>query len=137
MQSAPKHICFNFWRNYSYTQNWVQIYTVHKTSISFHIKVYLWSHVDYQHLQKYFYNWNITLNYYFICKIDIRDNFIYLEMPLVASNTHISAPLFCPLWKIVNDLKSYVPAVPMIMSFRVLKHFSTGKIIVFLFVSLW
>ena len=80
-----------------------------KTHISFHIKIYLWLLVDYQHLQKYFYNWNITLNYYFICKINIRGNFIYLEMPLVASNTHISTPLFRPLWKILNDLKRYVP----------------------------
>ena len=112
-------------------------YTVHNAPISFHIKIYLWSLVDYQHLQKYFYNWNITLNYYFICKINIYGNFIYLEMPLVASNTHISTPLFCPLWKITNDSKGYVPAVPMIMSFKVLKYFSSGKISFFLFVSLW
>ena len=32
--------------------------------------------VDYQHLQKYFYNWNTALNYCFIYKINIRANFI-------------------------------------------------------------
>ena len=31
--------------------------------LSIHIKIYLWSLADYQHLQKYFYNCNITLNY--------------------------------------------------------------------------
>ena len=36
--------------------------TVHKAPISIHIKIYLSSFVDYQHLQKYFYNWYITLN---------------------------------------------------------------------------
>ena len=36
--------------------------TVHKTPISFHIKFYLLPLVYYQHLQKYFYNWNISLN---------------------------------------------------------------------------
>ena len=102
--------------------------TVHKAPISFYIKVYLWSLVDYEHLQKYFYDWNITLNYYFICKSNIRGNFIYLEMHLVGSNTHISTPLFCPLSKSVNDSKSYVPTVPMMMSFKVLKYFSGGKI---------
>ena len=110
--------------------------TIHKAPISFHIKIYLWSLVDNQHLQKYFYNWNITLNYYFICKIIVRGNFIYLEMPLIASNTHISSPLFRLLWKIVNDLKSYVLAVQMIMSFNVLKYFSSDKISFFLFASL-
>ena len=70
---------------------------VHKAPISFHVKIYLWSIVDYQHLQKFFYNWNITLNYYFICKINIRGNFPYLEMPLVASNTYILTPLLCSL----------------------------------------
>ena len=69
-------------------------------------------------------------------KINITGNFIYLEMPLIASNTHISRPLFRPLWKIVNDLKSYVPAVPMIMSFKVLKFISIDKISFFLFASL-
>ena len=28
-----------------------------------HFKIYIRSFVDYQHLQKYFYNWNITWNY--------------------------------------------------------------------------
>ena len=53
---------------------------VHKNPMSFQIKIYLWSLVDYQHLQKCFYNWNIILNYYFICRINTRGNFIYLEM---------------------------------------------------------
>ena len=86
-------------------------YSTQGPHVSFHIKIYLWSLVDYQHLQKYFYNWNITLNYYFICKINIRGNFLYLEMSLVASNTHILTPLFRPLWKIVNDSKCFVHSV--------------------------
>ena len=113
---------------------------VYKSPISFHIKIYLWSLVDYQHLQKCFYNWKITLNYYFICKINIRGNFLYLEMPLVASDTHILTPLFCPLWKIISDSKNVVPAVPMIMSFKVLKYFFSGEISFFLFLlacGLW
>ena len=50
---------------------------VHKAPISIQFKIYLWSFVDYQHLQKYFYNWSITMNYYFIYKINIRGNFIW------------------------------------------------------------
>ena len=76
------------------------------------------------------------MNYNVICKINIMGNFIYLEMPLIASNTHISAPLFCPLWTIVNDLNSYVSAVPIIMLFKVLKYFASGKISFFLFARL-
>ena len=110
---------------------------VYKAPISFHIKIHLWSLVDYQHLKKYFNNRNITLNYYFICNINMRGNFLYLEMPLVASNTHNLTSLFHPLWKIVNISKSFVPAVPMIISFKVLKYFSSGKISFFLFASLW
>ena len=51
--------------------------TEHKAPISIQIKIYLWSFVDYQHMEKYFYNWNITLNYCFIYKINIRGNFIW------------------------------------------------------------
>ena len=87
--------------------------TVHMAPISFHIKIYLWSLVDYQHLQKYFYNWNITLNYYVVCQNNIS-NLIYMGMPLATSNTHISTTLLPPLWRIVTDSKSYVPAAPMI-----------------------
>ena len=76
------------------------------------------------------------MNYYFIFKINIRDSFLYLEMPLVASTTHNLTPLFRPLWKIVNDSKSFVPVVPM-MSFKVLKYFSSDEISFFLFASLW
>ena len=47
---------------------------------------------------------------------------------LVASNSHISTSH--PLLKNVNDSKSYVLAVPMIMSFKV-----SGKISFFLFAS--
>ena len=50
---------------------------IHKAPISIQIKIYLWSFIDYQHIQKYFYNWNITLNYCFIYKINIKDNFIW------------------------------------------------------------
>ena len=54
---------------------------VHKVLISIQIKIY-WSFVDYQHLQKYFYNFNIntnifTLNYCFVYKMSIRGNFIW------------------------------------------------------------
>ena len=47
---------------------------VHKASISIQIKMYLWSFVDYQHQQKY--NCNITMNYCFIYKINIRGIFM-------------------------------------------------------------
>ena len=56
---------------------------------------------------------------------------------LVALNSHISTILSHPLWKNVNDSKSYVLAVPMIMSFKVLKYFFSGKISFFLFACLW
>ena len=41
------------------------------------VKIYLWLFVDYQHLKKYFYNWNITLSYCSIYKIIIRGNIIW------------------------------------------------------------
>ena len=41
------------------------------------------------------------------------------------------------IWKTVNELKNYVPAVSMFMSFKVLKEFRSGKISFFLFASLW
>ena len=44
---------------------------------SIHIKVHMQSFVDYHHLKKYFNNWKITLSYCFICKINIRDFFIW------------------------------------------------------------
>ena len=62
--------------------------TIHKALIRIHMKTYLWSFVDYLHLKKYFYNWNIiTLNYCFIYKIDTRDKFIWIcpwlhQMPI-------------------------------------------------------
>ena len=52
---------------------------------------------------------------------------------LVVSNAHISTTLSHPLSKNINDWKSYVPAVPMIMFFKVLKYFSNDKISFFLF----
>ena len=58
-------------------------------------------------------------------------------MPLVASNTHILIPLFRPLWKILDDSKGFLPAMSMIMSLKVLKYFSSSRISVFLFTSLW
>ena len=93
--------------------------SVHKTSISIQIKIYLWSFVDYQHLQKYFYNWNMILNYCSIYKINIRGNFIW-KYP--SSNFHISTRLSH------FEKKSNVLAVPMIMSFKVLKHFFSHKV---------
>ena len=50
---------------------------VHKAPISIQIKIFLWSFVDDQHLQNYFYSWNIILNYCFIYKMNIRGNFIW------------------------------------------------------------
>ena len=56
-------------------------------------------------------------------------------MPLVASNTHISASLFHPRGKIVYGSKRYVPTVPMIMTFKYLKYYLSGRISFFLFAS--
>ena len=56
---------------------------------------------------------------------------------LVALNSHILTTLSDPLWKIVNESKSYVLAVPMNMPFKVLKYFFSGKISFFLFACLW
>ena len=54
---------------------------------------------------------------------------IGLEYTLpVASNVHISTTLSNSLWKNVNDWKIYVPVVPIIMPFKVLKHLCSGKI---------
>ena len=47
--------------------------TAHKPPISIHNKFYLRSYIDYQY---HLYIWNIALNYYFICKVNIRGNFI-------------------------------------------------------------
>ena len=46
---------------------------------------------------------------------------------LVASNYHMSATLSHPLWKNVNDSKCFILAVPISMSFKVLKYFSVAK----------
>ena len=89
-------------------------------TLNIRIKIYLRSFVDFHHLQKYFYNWNITLNHWFIFEINSRGCFIWKCLWL---------PFFCPLWKTINWSKSYVSTVPMIMSFKVLKYFSSGKII--------
>ena len=64
------------------------------------------------------------------CNIDLEYTL------LVASNAHISTILSHPLWKNVNEWKNYVPAVPVIMTFKVLKYFSNGKINFFLFACL-
>ena len=104
-----------------------QLWKVYKAPISIHIKIYSWSFVDYQHLRKYSYNWNITLNYCFIHEINIKVNLTGYA-PGIESTAHISTPLFCRLRKIVNDPKGYVPAVTLIMSFKVLEYFSSGKI---------
>ena len=47
-----------------------------QTVDSIHIKIYLQLYAYHHHLQKYFDNWNIKLNYCFICKINVRDYFI-------------------------------------------------------------
>ena len=46
------------------------------SSLSIHIKIYLQSFVYHHHPHEYFYYWNVKLNYFFICKINIRGNFI-------------------------------------------------------------
>ena len=61
-----------------------------------------------------------------IVKYNIECNIGLEYTLLVASNAHL-------LWKNVNDWKSYIPAVPMIMALKVLKYFSNGKISFFLF----
>ena len=48
-------------------------------------------------------------------------------MPLAASDTHILTPLFWPLSKIIKVSKRFVPTVPMILSFKVLKYFLVVK----------
>ena len=68
-----------------------------------------------------------------IVKRNIEPNIGLEYALLVASNAHISTTLSHPLWKSVNDWKSYVPAMPVIMSFKVLKYFSNEKINFFLF----
>ena len=82
--------------------------TVHKPLISIYTKTYLWSFVDHQYLKKYFFIWNITLNYCSICKI-IWGLTLSGNAPGYSSNAHNLTPLFHLLWKIVND------SVPMIM----------------------
>ena len=74
---------------------------MHKDPISIHIKIYLQSLVDYQHLKKFFYNWNITLNYCFIYKTNIRGNLTGYA-PDITWNAYILRPPFHPL---VNDSK--------------------------------
>ena len=108
--------------------------TIHKAPISIHIKIHLWFFVGYQHLQKYFYNWHMKLNYYFICKINIMGNFM-LKSHWYSIKCPYFDRSFSGLWKIVNDSKNYVSAVPMIMSFNLLEYFYSGKISFFLFVS--
>ena len=46
---------------------------------------------------------------------------------LVASNYHMSTTLSHPLRKNVNDSKCFLLAVPIILSFKVLKYFSVAK----------
>ena len=97
--------------------------------MSIHTKIYLPSFVDYQYLKKYFYMWNIPLNYCFICKIISRLT-LCGNASGYSSNAYNLTPLFHPLWKTVHN------SVAMIMSFKVLKYFSNGKISFFLFASL-
>ena len=51
--------------------------------------------------------------------------------------TYFATITFHPLWKIINDSKSYVLTVPMIISFEVVNYFSSGKKFFSLFASLW
>ena len=61
-----KIVCFNFLRNYNYTQNWFPIQCIEYSYQNF-LPLFVYHH----HLYTCFYNWNIILNYWFICKIDI------------------------------------------------------------------
>ena len=58
-----------------------------------------------------------------IVKCNIECNIGLEYTLLVTSNAHISTTWSHPLWKNVNDWKSYVPTVPMIMSFKVFEVF--------------
>ena len=81
---------------------------VHNTPVNIQIKIYLWSFVDYQRLQKYFYNWHVTLNYCFIYKIDIRGirMSFYLEMPQIVANSQICFNNISPTLKKCKWLKT-------------------------------
>ena len=58
----------------------------------------------------------------------IEERNIGLEYALlVASNSHILTTLSHALWKDVNDSKSYVLALPMIKSVKILKYCFSGK----------
>ena len=67
----------------------------------------------------------------------IVERIIGLEYALLeVSNSDISLTLSHPLWKNVSDSKSYVLAVPMFMSLKVLKYFFSGKSSFLLFACL-
>ena len=53
-------------------------------NIQISIKIKYLESPDSHYLQKYFYIWNIALNYYFICKINIRVYFISWKYPYFA-----------------------------------------------------
>ena len=95
---------------------------------SIHIKKFIFDHIICRFpspIKVFLELANIIMNYWFISKINIRGQFIW-KCLLVASNANILLPLSCPLRKVVNDSKSYMSTVPMIMSFKVLKYFSSG-----------
>ena len=62
---------------FKFLRNAIQKTGSRKSTLSIHIKIYLWSFVDYHHLQKHFYNRNIILDYCFTCKNNIRGYFIW------------------------------------------------------------
>ena len=70
-----------------------------------------------------------------IVKRNIERN-VGLEYTLLAAlNAHISTTLSHSLCKSINDWKGYVPAVPMTMSFKVLKYFVIAKRVSFYFLT--
>ena len=104
------------------------------------IKINLWLfayHHHHHHLIKYCYNWKITLNCCFICKINFMDYFIWkysVKCPYFASR-------ISKHWKIVNNSSSYVLTVPVTIflatksflsaHWPVVKRFQTRKIDIF------
>ena len=72
-----------------------------KSILSIYIKIYLPSVVYHHQLQKYCYYWNITLNYCFICKINIKSN-LTRKLPLYRLDlSHLLFSVFpsnCNIW---------------------------------------
>ena len=77
------------------------------STLNIHIKIYLWSFVDYHRLQSIFATGiSHVIN---VLSLKSTSGATYLEITLTSSNTHISPiSLFHQFEKIVNDLKNCV-----------------------------